>query len=357
MSVMYKISKENLPRLYAALAAEAKLLLPCVNKAGKVDFAVYSDGAAVALDALLTSRSAKDVFFPQVENLVKFQTEGKNLSIEQILPSEENVIVMGVRACDARSFDILDRVFLKEPVDSYYKARREHTLLIGMGCSAPEETCFCSSFGIDATSPETDVRTWLVEGELYWQAVTAKGEALTSKLSDLLEEAGESKAVEAQAEQTKKILSVLPLANYKFDAKLPSNELKVFKSAVWEKLAPSCLSCCTCTYVCPTCHCYDIRDYQVAEGKTERFRCWDSCMASDFTKMAHGNPRKSRLERFRQRYMHKLVYFPENNEGVFACVGCGRCLAKCPVNLNIVKVAKALEKAEDLQGLEVKQDV
>ena len=71
-------------------------------------------------------------------------------------------------------------------------------------------------------------------------------------------------------------------------------------------------------------------------------------MNRDFTKMAGGNPRKTKLERFRQRYMHKLVYFPENNEGVFACVGCGRCLNKCPVNLNIVKVAKALEVAKDV---------
>ena len=71
-------------------------------------------------------------------------------------------------------------------------------------------------------------------------------------------------------------------------------------------------------------------------------------MASDFTKMAHGNPRKSRLERFRQRYMHKLVYYPENNEGIYSCVGCGRCLQKCPVNLNIVKVAKALEVSDDV---------
>ncbi len=345
---MYKISKDNLPKLYAALADVGRLLLPCKNKAGKVDFAPYAADAMVALDAPLTSRSAKDVFFPQVEQLLKFQVEGKRLSMEQILPSEENVAVLGVRACDARSFDILDRVFLQEPVDSYYKARRKNTVLIGLGCSEPEETCFCHAFGIDAAKPETDVQTWLVDGDLFWQAVTAKGEELTAKLGALLEAVDDISAVEEQGAMTKKILSLLPLHDFKFNDKLPANELKVFQSKVWEKLSPSCLSCCSCTYVCPTCHCYDIRDYEVAEGKTQRFRCWDSCMAKDFTKMAHGNPRKSRLERFRQRYMHKLVYFPENNEGIYACVGCGRCLQKCPVNLNIVKVAKALEVSDDV---------
>lgn len=344
---MYKISKANLPKLYAALAAEAKLLLPCKNKAGKVDFAPYGDGVEVALEAPLTARSAKDVFFPQVGNLLAFKVEGKNLAIEQTMPSDEAVIVMGVRACDARSFGILDKVFLADPVDSYYKARRKNTLLIGMGCSAPEETCFCHAFGIDAAAPETDVQTWLVDSDLYWQAVTAKGEELTAKLGAILEETGNT-AVEEQKAVTEKILGALPLADFKFDADLSKDELAVFNSKVWEEISPACLSCCTCTYVCPTCHCYDIRDYKVDENHTQRFRCWDSCMASDFTKMAHGNPRKTRLERFRQRYMHKLVYFPANHEGEFACVGCGRCLQKCPVNLNIVKVAKALEVKKDV---------
>ena len=103
-----------------------------------------------------------------------------------------------------------------------------------------------------------------------------------------------------------------------------------------------CLGCGTCTFVCPTCQCYDIRDFDTGNGVT-RFRCWDSCMYSDFTLMASGNPRTSQLERFRQRFMHKLIYFPANNDGIYGCVGCGRCLSKCPISMNIVKVAKCLE--------------
>ncbi|MGN0763159.1 MAG: 4Fe-4S dicluster domain-containing protein, partial [Aristaeellaceae bacterium] len=102
-----------------------------------------------------------------------------------------------------------------------------------------------------------------------------------------------------------------------------------------------CLGCGTCTFVCPTCQCYDIRDFDTGSG-VQRYRCWDSCMYSDFTLMAHGTNRPTQLERFRQRFMHKLVYFPSNNEGLYSCVGCGRCLAKCPQGLHIVKVIKAL---------------
>ena len=93
----------------------------------------------------------------------------------------------------------------------------------------------------------------------------------------------------------------------------------------------------------PTCQCYDIKDYDTGHG-IQRYRCWDSCMYSDFTMMAHGNNRTSQMQRFRQRFMHKLVYFPANNDGMYSCVGCGRCVEKCPSSLNIVKVIKAFEK-------------
>ena len=106
-------------------------------------------------------------------------------------------------------------------------------------------------------------------------------------------------------------------------------------------MSQACLGCGTCTFVCPTCQCFDIRDFDTGNG-VMRYRCWDSCMYSDFTQMAAENPRHSQLERFRQRFMHKLVYYPSNNEGIYGCVGCGRCLAKCPINMNIVKVMKEL---------------
>lgn len=345
---MYKINCAQLPALYQALAAKAELYIPAANKAGKVDFAKYNSDSQVNLEVALTAKSLKDIFFPQVENLLAFKTEGKHLEIEAPQLANKPTIAFGVRACDARSFELLDMVFLKAPVDAYYEARRKNCTLIGLACSAPEETCFCGTFGIDATKPNTDIVTWLVDEELYWQPQTEKGNILTAALGELLQLVEDSAKVKEQQAMTKELLNKMPLGSFKIADKIPADELKTFKSAVWEKLSAGCLSCCSCTYVCPTCHCYDIRDYAVSDTKTERFRCWDSCMNREFTKMAGGNPRKTKLERFRQRYMHKLVYFPENNDGAFACVGCGRCLSKCPINLNIVKVAKALEVSKDV---------
>ena len=348
--MLYKIRLSNLPALLQGLAVQHELYVPVADKNGKADFALYNKDVTLDLTSHLTAKSLKDIFFPQVENLLSFKTQGKHLEIMAPKLATAPTIAFGVRACDARSFELLDMVFLKEPVDAYYKARRENCLLIGLGCSAPEETCFCGTFGIDATQPATDIATWIAGDVLYWQAQTEKGAQLTRNIHDYFQPAGDAgeTAVSKQQEHTRALLEALPLGKFRIAKKIPANELKTFNSSVWESLAGTCLSCCSCTYVCPTCHCYDICDYKVDENKTERFRCWDSCMNRDFTKMAGGNPRKTKVERFRQRYMHKLVYFPENNDGVFACVGCGRCLSKCPVNLNIVKVAKALEVSKDV---------
>ena len=145
---------------------------------------------------------------------------------------------------------------------------------------------------------------------------------------------------DAAKAKTREIMKKLPLAGLTSDAFGAGKTDKYFDDPKWKELSESCLGCGTCTFVCPTCQCYDIKDFNTGNGII-RFRCWDSCMYSDFTKMSAGQPRLSQKERFRQRFMHKLVYFPERY-GMFSCVGCGRCLARCPISMNIVKVMKSI---------------
>ena len=336
---MLKISLSKIQELFAAIAADEALYIPA-DHAGQPEFMRWSEGMAMT-DALNTVRSAKDFFFPQTEDLVSFKMEGKSIEIIDPRTETEDFVIFGVRACDARSFSILDRVFLIDPVDSYYANRREHGTIVSMACSRPAETCFCHSFGIDAAEPEGDAVCWKTEDALYIRANTEKGEKLLEKLRPIMEEADEA-PVKAQQEKTREILGKLPLNSFTTEKFGGDVLLKVFNSEQWKSLSESCLGCGTCTFVCPTCQCYDIRDFKTGSG-VKRFRCWDSCMYSDFTLMASGNPRTSQLERFRQRFMHKLVYFPANNDGIYGCVGCGRCLSKCPISMNIVKVAKCLE--------------
>nr|WP_296266346.1 4Fe-4S dicluster domain-containing protein [uncultured Merdimonas sp.] len=342
---MYKIAKENLTALFQKIAADQELYLP-VRTADQVNFGVWTEEADVDLTVLKSVKSPKDVFFPQSETLYTCIRDGKKLRVEPEALKEQNFVVFGMKACDLKGLEVLDRVFLSDPVDTFYAARRDHGTIVAMACHEPEESCFCKVFGIDAAAPKADVVTWMIQDTLYWKPETEKGENLTALISDLLDNA-ESAEAEVKKEQQKirGIIEKLPYSHLSLEGWNGDVLMEKFESPLWDDLYKPCLACGTCTFVCPTCQCYDIKDYDTGHG-VQRYRCWDSCMYSDFTMMAHGNNRTTQKERFRQRFMHKLVYFPANNDGMYSCVGCGRCVEKCPAALNIVKVIKAFQKEE-----------
>ena len=341
---MYKIAKENLASLFALINETKELYLP-VQVAGQTNFAAWTEDVQVDLDTLKTVKSPKDVFFPQSENLYTCNKEENKLRITPEKLVDAPFVVFGMKACDIKGIEVLDRVFLSDPVDSFYAARRANGIIVGLACHEPEESCFCSVFGVDCTEPAADVATWMIEGELYWKALTEKGEKLTESVKSLLADADEAK-VEAEKSAVKEIVEKLPYSNLSLEGWNGDVLTEKFNDELWNELYKPCLACGTCTFVCPTCQCYDIKDYNTGNG-VQRYRCWDSCMYSDFTMMAHGNNRNSQMQRFRQRFMHKLVYFPANNDGMYSCVGCGRCVDKCPASLNIVKVIKAFSEKGD----------
>lgn len=341
---MRKCALENKNTLLSVMAKVARLYVPTdgadeKSKLAGAYYAEWKDGAVVS-GRLNTTRSPKDFFFPQTENLMTFQMTGKKLEIFDARREHEDFILFGVRACDVRSFTVLDNVFLSDPVDTYYQNRRQHGTIVSMACTRPAETCFCRTFGIDASEPEGDVVCWEDGESLYLTAKTEKGAALVAALADVTEECADDSADAVKALSNER-LDKLPLATLKADAFGGGKTDKFFNDPAWDELSEACLGCGTCTFVCPTCQCYDIKDFNTGKGVI-RFRCWDSCMYSDFTMMAHGTNRPNHMQRFRQRFMHKLVYYPENNGGMFSCVGCGRCLSRCPISMNIVKVMKKL---------------
>jgi len=336
---MKRISLDKLDALFAEIAKSETLYLPIDGSDGRAAFKKWTEGAKMSA-ALKTVKSPKDFFFPQTEDLMKFKVEGKTIEVIDTRKETEDFVVFGVRGCDVKSFDVLDRVFLSEPVDTYYANRRAHGTIVSLACSRPSETCFCSTFGIDAADPAGDVAAWITDGYLYLSAKTDKGEALLAKVADLTEDAAND-AVEPEKAAIAEIMKKLPLADVTTEGFGGGKTKEFFDRDEWRELSEACLGCGTCTFVCPTCQCYDIKDFNTGR-EVIRFRCWDSCMYSEFTKMAHGNPRLTQKERFRQRFMHKLVYYPENNEGTFSCVGCGRCVQSCPISMNIAKVMKKL---------------
>ena len=345
---MLSIAKDKIDSLFELIGSKQPLYLPVDNNSGKADFARWQKGTKLS-EKLKTTRSAKDFFFPKTEHMVSYEMNGKEVKVVDPRKEVEDFVIFGVRACDARGFTAIDNVYLNmNPVDSYYKNRREHGTVIVLACNEPEKTCFCSTFGIDASlaKPAGDVSCWLADGKYYFEANTDKGKAFIENAKSALEDADTSAVDKCKKDISAKV-EALPFAHLDLSKFQGKDMLKIFNSKVWDKVSEPCVGCGTCTYVCPTCMCFDVRDFATSNG-VRQVRCWDSCMYNDFTQMAAENPRHTQKERSRQRFMHKLMYYPMAHEGMFSCVGCGRCVESCPVNMNIVKVIKAVNESDDI---------
>ena len=345
---MLSIAKDKIDSLFELIGSAQPLYLPVDNNSGKADFQRWEKGTKLS-ESLKTTRSAKDFFFPKTEHMVSYELNGKEVKVVDPRKEVEDFVIFGVRACDARGFEVIDGVYLNmDPVDSYYKNRRDHGTVIVLACNEPAKTCFCPTFGIDASqsTPSGDVSCWLADGKYYFQANTDKGKKFVEAAKSVLTDSADA-AVEEAKKDIKAKVEAQPFAKMDLSKFQGKDMLKIFNSKIWDKVAEPCVGCGTCTYVCPTCMCFDVRDFDTGKG-VRQIRCWDSCMHNDFTQMAAENPRHTQKERSRQRFMHKLMYYPMAHNDMFSCTGCGRCVENCPVNMNIVKVIKAVNESDDI---------
>ena len=295
------------------------------------------DHDQVVLDFYNTKQAPKEVFFPRSEVLFSYR-DGK--VIPTSLPDERRV-VFGIRPCDARSAVLLDNVFdAPDYQDPYYVNRRQNTLLIGLACNKPLTTCFCTTVGGGPFSVDGLDLLWTDLGDRYLvETITERGEALTANSSCLRQATEEDTAAKAKiAAAAEQMISGPSTEGVKetLDG--------MYEDPFWDESHLKCLGCGVCTYLCPTCHCFDITD-ETDGSQGRRIRTWDSCMYPLFTLHASGhNPRPTRKERMRQRIMHKFSYSVQQYRRIF-CVGCGRCVAQCPVNLDIRMVIKEITEA------------
>lgn len=328
------LKDEAMPAFLAALQSQGRLWVPVEEEWGSC-LAVWEE-KSLRLTPGPTLLAAKGLFLPQTEKLFHYRVEAEGAVISESEPpaAAARQIVFGLRPCDVAAVAVMDKVFLDGGyVDCAYRARREASALVALACREAAPTCFCRAFGLDPlAAPGADVLLLPLEGGYLVRAQTAKGEELLAQAQGVL---AQEPALDRPA-PPEFLLEVTA-------AGAPAKLAAMFDHPLWNNLYQKCLGCGICTYLCPTCYCFDV---QSADRGTEgyRYRCWDSCMFPEYTLMAGGhNPRPTKKERVRNRFLHKLCYLPERF-GVFGCVGCGRCLLKCPVNLDIAAVLKKVQE-------------
>lgn len=285
----------------------------------------------------------KGLLFKQTETLFKF-TPGTKGKIDPADIPDEKTVVFGIRACDAKSLAILDHVFKGDYEDPYYLTKRENTVLVGLSCTQPEVNCFCTSFDDGPASAENvDILLTDIGDKYYVEVKSDKGKQLTETMNKLLKPATEND--EKKKKEVEKKATGIITRSTKTDGIVDKLD-KIFDNPFWKNIAIKCLGCRTCTYLCPTCHCFDIQDETTIKTGA-RVRVWDSCMCPEYTLQASGyNPRPERMNRVKNRIYHKYNYYPKNYD-IIACVGCGRCIDNCPVNIDIIDV---VTKAKEVKA-------
>ncbi len=207
---MKKLSMNDVPQFLGQVGAAMDLFTP-IAMSGAVNWGVWDQDRTVDLKTLKSVKSPKDVFFPQCQTMYTVQKDENGFSIDPMKLTEKPFCVFGIRPCDVKALVVMDQVFLADPVDTFYKARREHAILVSLACHRPAQTCFCSVFGTDAAECEgADVAMWMIGDELFMDGQTEKGNAFLEQFSELLNDTDDTKAVSSWDNQTSRPSSRLP---------------------------------------------------------------------------------------------------------------------------------------------------
>lgn len=338
------LDKQYFEKFFKSLAKNYKIFGPAEIDDGNSLIEIDSLDK-IKLDYRNTRISPKGFFFPETETLFTFDVETKKVIQKETEEEvkDKNRILFGIRPCDALAISFLDKVFYdNEPVDPYYTKRRNSISIISFACTNPRQSCFCTSVGCGPDGESgSDIIFFEMDGRYLIKTLTPEGEEILKDVKGMLKVAMK-KDIEEKERLMKKAKDRLKKI---FDIEDLEKKVEQIDASCWEELHQKCLGCGICTYLCPTCHCFDITD-EVIKSEGRRVRTWDSCMFPLFTLHASGhNPRPTLKERMRQRIMHKFNYAPKDYGETF-CVGCGRCIIYCPVNMDIREIIKGIVEEE-----------
>jgi len=306
-----------------ALLPHYRVIAP-VRDGAQTEFRPIGSGGEAELSDRLPLKSPKEFLFPPVEPVLEYGADGGVTARS----TAQRTLIFGVRPCDLYAIKVLDAVFSGgKYLDPAFAAHREATVILGLGCLAEKPGCFCGERGLDrGYSPDCDAFFSDLGDEYAVDALTEAGRGLLRRFLP----GAERTEIPAPAPRDEKAA-----------LELDADERTLFEKVDWERISETCLGCGACTYLCPTCHCFEFKDVKKG-GAAVRYRCWDSCMYPKFTLHASGhNPRATKKERYRQRVLHKFLYVKQNF-GLTACSGCGRCIRGCPSGMNIRRVVQGI---------------
>jgi sulfhydrogenase subunit beta (sulfur reductase) len=324
------LQRDKLCQLVDALVKDHKVIAP----RDELAYGEINSSTEFYLGDGKPRQSLKEFFFPRREVLFEYRYSRDGVELTAPASLDNPRVIVGARPCDAGSFPILDKLFAWDYVDRFYLELRESTTIVSLACEEPCRTCFCVSVGGSPADIEgSDLLLTPLREVYHVLIITDRGQALVEQYCQFFQDSDEIRNRErAQVEDQYReqiVKRVDPEA---------LREALDFDRPGWQTLTPQCVDCGVCTFLCPTCHCFDIQD----EGRPDegsRVRLWDSCASQDFTKMPVAQPRPTHYRRYRQRLMHKFKYYPENF-GRVLCVGCGRCIQYCPVGVDITEALK-----------------
>lgn len=282
--------------------------------------------------------SWKSYLFPERRRLWQLKRNGNPEATHAEL---KPFAFLGVRACELAAIHVQDRTFLRDDGDPDFRRRRENTFIIGVHCRTAAATCFCPSMG---TGPEFTATGWdllLTEDQnrFFIEAGTDKGKSVLSALPVTAAPKDAKTIIETQLAHTKGLIT----------REMDQTNIKeqIYNSVAthnWDDVGSRCLACANCTLVCPTCFCSTVEDVSDVEGITaERWQKWDSCFHIDFSYVHGGSRRITTASRYRQWFTHKLATWYDQF-GSSGCVGCGRCVAWCPVGIDITEEMASIRK-------------